>query len=243
MTEPLPADPADETLPEPEGRRLPPWLLRIAIAIAGISLVSGWIGSALAPQLVDNNPRALMALNPSNPNLILVSNQVTDAWFYLIGFARLVASDPFNFLIGLHFGERAFDFVERRSRSYGPYMRQFEEYFRRFSDVIVFLAPNNLVCIIAGGTGMSVKRFAIANAAGTLFRLVLIKQFGAQFSSPIGGVVDFIGRYRVPFLILSVGLVAWTIFGEFRGDNSELKSLRDLDKSVRSGDDDGDDHP
>ena len=218
---------------DPTGRRLPTWLLRVSILVAGVSLVAGWAGSALLPQLVDNNPRALIALNPSNPNLILVSTQITTFWFFLIGFARLVASDPFNYLIGMHFGAQAFAYVERRSRTYGPYMRQFEEYFRRFSDIIVFLAPNNLVCILAGGTGMPIARFLLANASGTLIRLILIKQFGDTFSSPIEGVVDFIGQYRLPFLAISFALVGWTIFGEFRGDNSELKTLRDLDKTTR----------
>ncbi len=218
--------------------KLPTWLLRLSIVVAAASLFSAWGGSALAPQLVDNNPRALIALNPSNPNLILVSNQMSDAWFYGIGFFRLIASDPFNYLIGLHFGDQAFAWLERRSRTYGPYIRQMEDYFRRFAVPIVFLAPNNIVCIVAGGIGMKARTFAVTNAAGTLFRLILIDRFGARFESPIGSVVDFIADNRVWFLIASVALIAWTILGEFRGDNTELSALRELNKELGSEDDD-----
>ena len=217
--------------------QLPQWLLRVSILIAGISLVTAWAGSLLVAQFVDNNPRTLIALNPSNPNLVLVSNQMSTAWFYAIGFFRLVASDPFNYLIGLHFGDQAFAWVERRSRTYGPFVRQYEGYFERFAVPIVFLAPNNIVCIIAGGVGMRARTFFLANATGTLFRLVLIKRFGEQFESPISGVVDFIAEHRIWFLLASAVVVAWTVLGEFRGDNSELKSLRDMDKAVRDEND------
>ena len=48
--------------------------------------------------------------------------------------------------------------------------------------------------------------------------------------SPLQSIVDFIAEYRVPVLIISAIAVAWTIFGEFRGDNSELKALTELTK-------------
>jgi membrane protein DedA with SNARE-associated domain len=217
--------------------QLPRWLVRLAILIAAVSLVGTWAGSLLAPQFVDNNPRLLIALNPRNSNLVLVSNQISDLAYYSIGFMRLVFSDPFNYLLGLYFGERAFAWVERRSRSYGPFVRDAERLFRRFSHAVVFFAPNNIICILAGATGMRARWFFILNFAGTLVRLILIKRFGAVFEGPIDQILDLIARYRTPLLIVSALAVAWTIFGEFRGDNSELKVLRELDQSIRDDDD------
>ena len=238
MTQP-PHDPAephvgDDIGGDTDGERLdlPPWLLRLSIAIAAISLVAAWTGSFLAPQFVDNNPRLLIALNPRNSNLVLVSNQISDVSFFTIGFVRLVFSDPFNFLLGLYFGERAFAWVERRSRSYGPFVRDLERFFKRFSYALVFLAPNNIICILSGATGMKARWFFTLNAAGTLTRLILINQFGATFEGPIDSVLGFVKDYRTPLLILSGLTVAWTIFGEFRGDNTELKALRDLEREV-----------
>ncbi|NNF53732.1 MAG: hypothetical protein HKN03_04730 [Acidimicrobiales bacterium] len=234
MTEPPhdPAEPIVNERPDSQQLDLPPWLLRVSIAIAAISLVAAWIGSFLAPQFVDNNPRLLIALNPRNSNLVLVSNQISDVSFFTIGFVRLVFSDPFNFLLGLYFGERAFAWVERRSRSYGPFVRDLERFFKRFSYALVFLAPNNIICILSGATGMKARWFFTLNAAGTLTRLILINEFGATFEGPIDSILGFVKDYRTPLLILSGITVAWTIFGEFRGDNTELKVLRDLEREV-----------
>ncbi len=99
--------------------------------------------------------------------------------------------------------------------------------------LLVFAAPNNIICILAGATGMRARWFFTLNIAGTLVRLILIKRFGAVFEGPIDQILDLIARYRIPLLILSALGVAWTIFGEFRGDNSELKVLHELDQSIR----------
>lgn len=217
---------------DPARLDLPRWLIHLAVVIAGISLVGSWAGSLLAPQFVDNNPRLLIALNPRNSNLVLVSNQISDLSYYTIGFFRLVFSDPFNYLIGVFFGERAFAWVERRSRSYGPFVRDGERFFKRFSHALVFVMPNNIICILAGATGMRARWFFVLNAAGTLTRLVLIKQFGAVFEGPIDRILEFIADYRVPLLVLSAIGVAWTIFGEFRGDNTEVAALREIEHEL-----------
>lgn len=200
----------------------------VCIAISIVSMVSGWLGDLLLAQLVDKNPVALIALNPRNRNLILATNELDAATFYLVGFFRLVFSDPVNFLLGFWFGDRAISWTERRSRTYGPLIRDGEEWFRKLSYPLIFLAPNNIICALAGATGVRAGVFAFLNITGTLFRLVMIRLVGETLESPIGSVVDFIARYRTPILIISALGVAWTVFGEFRGDNTELGSLRHL---------------
>ena len=63
-----------------------------------------------------------------------------------------------------------------------------------------------------------------------------MRRIGAAFSSPIQSIIDFIARYRVPLLVLSAIAVAWTIFGEFRGNDSELKTLRSLGEDGEDSD-------
>lgn len=200
----------------------------IAIAISIASLVSGWIGDALLAEFVDKRPVWLIALNPRTRNLVLVTNDVSAATFYLVAFFRLVFSDPVNYLLGFWFGHRMIAWVERRSKTYGPMVRDGEQMFRRFAYPLIFAAPNNIVCMLSGATGVTATTFFALNISGTIARLVAIRALGATFESPISGVVDFIGQYRTPILIISVLAVAWTIFGEFRGDNSEISTLVDL---------------
>ncbi len=210
----------------------------IAVAISVASLAAGWIGDALLAEFVDKRPIWLIALNPRNRNLILVTNELDALTYYAVGFARLVASDPVNYLLGFWFGDRMIAWVERRSRTYGPMVRDGEATFRRFSYPLIFAAPNNIVCMLAGATGVKGRTFMALNVSGTIARLVAVRLLGETLESPISGVVDFIGEYRTPILIVSVLLVGWTVFGEFRGDNSELSTLVHLaDEDPEAGED------
>lgn len=206
------------------------WIARIVIGLAGASLVAGWAGDLLLAAIVDNNPLALIALNPRNRNLALAAPQIDTIPYYAVGFIRLVASDPLNFLLGYWYGDRALAWVKRRSRTYGPFVDNASDGFKKYSLPLIFAAPNNIICMLAGATGIRLRTFVILNVSGTLARLYLVRQFGEAFSGEVTSVVDWIGRYRTPILIISAIGVAWTIFGEFRGDNSELKSLIDLEK-------------
>jgi membrane protein DedA with SNARE-associated domain len=197
-------------------------------------MLSGWVGDLLLSQIVDRNPLLLIALNPRNRNLILATNELDALPYYLVGFVRLIASDPVNYLLGFWFGDRAIAWTEKRSRTYGPLIRDGEHWFRRLSLPLIFAAPNNIICALAGATGVSLRMFAVLNVAGTVARLVAIRQLGSTLESPISSVVDFIGEYRTPILIVSVIGVAWTVFGEFRGDNSELAALRKLEEEAEA---------
>lgn len=206
------------------------WIARIVIGLAGASLVAGWAGDLLLAAIVDNNPLALIALNPRNRNLALAAPQIDAIPYYTVGFIRLVASDPLNFLLGYWYGDRALAWVKRRSRTYGPFVDNASEGFKKYALPLIFAAPNNIICMLAGATGIRIRTFVALNVTGTIARLYLVRQFGEAFSGEVTSVVDWIGRYRTPILIISAIGVAWTIFGEFRGDNSELKSLIDLEK-------------
>jgi membrane protein DedA with SNARE-associated domain len=193
-----------------------------------VSQVSALAGDLALAEFVDRHPALLVALNPRNRNLALATNQLDGLTYYTVGFLRLVASDPVYYLLGFWYGERALAWVQRRSRTYGPFVEDGERFFRRASYPLIFAAPNNLICALSAATGVRLGTFIALNISGTVARLVVIRQLGYVFQSPLQAIVDFIARYRVPVLIVSAILVAWTIFGEFRGDNSQIRSLAKL---------------
>ena len=197
----------------------------------------GLLGDLALAEFVDKHPAWLIALNPRNRNLALATNQLDAVTYYTIGFARLVASDPLYYLLGYWYGERALSWVERRSRTYGPFVREGESFFRKASYPLIFAAPNNVVCALSAATGVRLRTFIVLNLSGTVARLVVIRQLGEVFQSPLQSIVDFIARYRVPVLIVSAIAVAWTLFGEFRGNDSELKTLTDLARDGSEADD------
>jgi membrane protein DedA with SNARE-associated domain len=220
-------------------------IVRVVVGLVIVSQVSALLGDLALAEFVDKRPAWLIALNPRNRNLALATNQLDAVTYYTIGFARLVASDPLYYLLGFWYGDRALAWIERRSRTYGPFVREGESFFRKASYPLIFAAPNNIVCALSAATGVKLRTFIALNLSGTVARLILIRQLGEVLESPIQTVIDFIARYRTPVLIVSAIAVAWTIFGEFRGDNSELKMLNQLasddatdnDGSPRSGSD------
>ncbi len=201
---------------------------RIVIGLVIFFFVAALAGDLLLADFVDKRPLALIALSARNRNLLLVTEQLSAVSYYTVGFIRLIAADPLFFLLGYWYGDKAIAWIERRSRTYGPLVRDGESWFRKGAYFFIFAAPNQYVCALAGATGIKLKTFFALNISGTIARLVIIWYLGKTIEPWVSGTVDFIGRYRIwvfGFMLLGV---LWTVFGEFRGDNSEIKSLVDL---------------
>jgi membrane protein DedA with SNARE-associated domain len=72
----------------------------------------------------------------------------------------------------------------------------------------VLVAPNGLVCLLAGTTGMSAPTFAAIDVAGTLGRLVLIRLLADVLARPLAVITRYVGRYSWWLVALSVGVGA-----------------------------------
>lgn len=220
-TEPDPRLDTDER--HPPGKHT---LKLLAVPIVGLIILSN-VGNALAPDLVNRHPLQLIAMNSSNRNLILVTNQLDAVSYYLVGCLRLLVADPLFFLIGYWYGDTALRWMEQRTKTFGKSLRQWEGWFGKAAYPIVFFAPNQYICMFAGAAGMNVIGFFVTNIAGTLTRLYLIRRVGETFQSPIENVLDFIGDYRTPLLVLSIVLFAFMTVNELRRGKGELDSLAD----------------
>src|ERR671923_2858987 len=161
---------------------------RRVVAAVGLPLIAlviaGYIGDAAAPTLVDSHPAWLIALNARNRNLILVTNSL-DAWsYYVIGTVRLLLTDPAFFVLGYWYGDAAVRWMERRTRTWGDMLRQVEQWFGKAAYPLIFVAPNNYICLFAGAAGMPLKAFFAVNVAGTLARLYVIRRVGRGVEWP-----------------------------------------------------------
>ena len=137
-----------------------------------ILVICGWIGDASAAYLVDHHPVWLIALNARNRNLLLVTNYVDAAPYYIVGTLRLLLSDPLFYLLGYLYGDAAVRWMERKAPTYGKLMRSAEQFFTIAAYPLVFFAPNNFICLFAGAAGMSIPVFLVLNISGTIVRLV-----------------------------------------------------------------------
>ncbi|MEI7623730.1 MAG: hypothetical protein WCJ88_09255 [Actinomycetes bacterium] len=206
--------------------------LTMLIAPIMAMIVAGYTADALWPDLVNNNPLLLISLSAKNRYLVLVVNQV-DIWaYYLIGTIRLLLPDPFFFAIGWFYGAAALRWMERRTPTTGRYMRSVEGWFGKWGAPLVVLFPNNYVCLVAGAAQMSPFLFAALNIVGTIGRLFMLQIVGDVFSGPINSVLGFVADWRIPLLVISIGLVAIFWIGELRRGRQEIDAFRELEDAA-----------
>jgi membrane protein DedA with SNARE-associated domain len=221
----------EEPEPRSEGvRRRPPGkhtLKLLMVPIVALIIISN-VGDAMAVRLVDTHPLQLIAMNARNRNLILVTNQLDAVSYYVVGTLRLLLSDPLFFLIGYWYGDVALEWMERRTKTYGQVVRQWERWFGKAAYPLVFIAPNNFICLFAGAAGMSVPGFLIANVSGTIVRLYLIRRLGEAFEAPIDDVLGFIADYRTPLFIVSIVVFTVIMVNELRSTKEEVDALADV---------------
>ncbi len=195
-------------------------------------VIAAQVGDALAPSLVDRHPLLLIILNARNRNLALTTVNLDAVSYYVVGTIRLMISDPLFYLLGWFYGETAIRWMERRTPTYGRLMRRFESAFRKAAYPLIFIAPNNPICLLAGASGMRPITFFALNLSGTLARLYAIRWIGDVFSDPIESILGFIQDYRIPLLVLTVSLVGWTFMREWRRGSTEVASLAHLDEGL-----------
>lgn len=211
---------------------------RRAVTIVGtllaILVVMNFVGDLLTTTLADTHPAWLIALNSRNRILALVTNEL-DPWsYYGIASARLLVSDPLFFLLGHWYGDAAIVWMEKRTKSWGQMLRQAEGWFGKASYPLVFLAPNNPICLFAGAAGMPIRAFVVLNVSGTFARLYVIRIFGREFEDPIANVLDFFAEYRIPLLIASAVLLVISIALEAKKGETEITSYTHLDDELEA---------
>jgi membrane protein DedA with SNARE-associated domain len=172
----------------------------------GLFTAAANAGAWFGPAIVVHHPLLEMFLNPANRYLALAANRVDATAYYVVGFVRLVLTDPLFYLLGLWYGNWAIDWMKRRSAGSARLMQTVERWFARARGPIVFVAPNALVCLLAGATRMPVLSFALLDVAGTIGRLVLIRALADVFTGPLAATTRFIDRYQ--WWLLGITLAA-----------------------------------
>ena len=94
------------------------------------------------------------------------------------------------------------------------------------------LFPNNYVCLVAGAAKMPPVRFAILNIVGTVGRLLMLQVIGDIFAGPIDSLLDFVAQWRVPLLVISIGIVAVFWIGELRRGRQEIDAFREFEDAA-----------
>lgn len=219
-----------------------------ATVLAIIALVvANNIGNAVAPALLpvpddptkSSNPLLLIALSPAIRNQVAVVNYIEPWWFLAVAGLRLLVADPLFFLLGRWYGDAGIKWMERRSAMAGEVGREVEKWFAKVGPLAVFVAANNIVCLLSGASNMRRSVFWAANIAGTLTRLLLIMWFADLLNNEIDTALNWVGDYRPFLLALSVAVVAVVVVRQLRSGGGQLGQLRRLGGSLQSSAPDG----
>ncbi|MCJ7437329.1 MAG: VTT domain-containing protein [Acidimicrobiia bacterium] len=208
---------------------------RLALLVVPIALVAvaSSIGEAISPTLLVDAPLLLVALVPRNRYLVLAAPQLAFWPFFIVGMVRLTLTDPLFYLFGRRHGDAAIHWTERRVGAPGS-VRRLEQWFRRAAYPVVTVAPNNLVCVLAGASGMSIRGFLLANLGGTAARMVLIWWLGSVFSEPLLDVVEFVNRYRWILTAVTVAVVAVSVWRARRSHRSEIETPEEVAEELET---------
>ena len=195
--------PDEQVRVDGERRRIPlPWLITPIVVMA----LTGTIADILGPKLVTEHPLLQMFLNPRNRYMLLAAPQVDLVPFFAVGFVRLLLTDPLGYVLGRQYGEAALQWAGEKMGDEGRFVRRVERIFGRAAPIVILIAPNLYMCILAGASGMRVRVFATLNIAGTIGRLIVFRLAGEAFREPLLDFVDWIGRNQ-KWLILASALV------------------------------------
>ena len=215
----------------------PRWLLPAMLVPVACVVVAGYTANAFAPTLVKHHPLVLICLSPINRYLLLTTNELAATTYFAFGFVRHLLPDPFYWLLGYWYGDRAlrwlmetYPVLRTIAGEDGRALEQPET--RKILYPLAFLAPNTWVSVLCGAARVPARTFFALNAAGTLARLALFRWMGSVFHSEIRTIVDFVSRYQWPATLVSIALVLLGIAVQLRRGRGELFGLTQLEHDL-----------
>lgn len=222
-------------MPDPEERPKPSRRVLYLLLTPIIALtIAGTLGDWFAAAIINEHPLLQMFINPRSRYLALASNQIDTVPFYVVGFVRLVLTDPIFYLLGWFYGDNALRWIQKRLGEDGALVERFERFFTKAAYPIVLFAPNGYICAMAGMTGMRPPVFMVLNVVGTVTRLIVIRQTAAALESPLQSVLDFIERYQWWIVGFSIALGVWQLTGKWRKGEREIEPLSEMAEELES---------
>lgn len=192
-------------------------------------VVAATVANALAPTLLVEHPLLLLGFNPLFRYMVATAVLVDPVPFVVVALAAKLSTDPILYVLGWRYGDAAVRWIERRMGA-GEYVRTVERWFVRARYPVVFLAPNRLVCTLAGATRMNPRSFALLNVAGTLTIIVIARSLAGALAGPIGAFVRFTDRYQ--WWLTALTIIAVVASVSIRQRPSDVGPVDELQREV-----------
>lgn len=144
----------------------------VVAPLIGLTVLA-WVTVALSPWLLAY-PLVLIALNPRMVFLLLVAPKVGLLEFTLVASLRLCVADPFSYLLGVRYGGRVRERIERsRLRQW---LLKATDVEKSACMVAVWVRPSQTVLAWAGSLRLAPKYVAVADVLTTVAYVIVIHQ-------------------------------------------------------------------
>ena len=188
-----------------EPRRIPLlWLLVPYVIVVAV----GYVGDIIGPKLIVDHPLLQIFINPRNRWLLLAAPQVDVVPFFIVGFFRLVLTDPIAYVLGWQYGDAAIRWAEKKMGDDVGIIKTVERWFGKAAPLVILIAPSFYWCVLAGAARMKPRVFISLNVIGTIGRLILFRMAGDAFRDELEDVLEWVQRYQWWLIAVSLVIVA-----------------------------------
>jgi membrane protein DedA with SNARE-associated domain len=196
---------ADEVLEPHQRAAYGPFLVVAFVALVACTNIAN-IGFA---NWASTRPELLISLSSRNRYLIFaVGAGISPVTWALIATARLTLAAAVCHFLGRAYGDQALRWFSRFLGMTTEAVDRFEQQYRTAEWVLIpIFVGSNIVFVLSGAVKTRWRRIVPLLLAGIAGRLALLWWLAKQFESEVRSVTNFLQRWQVPIIIVSVVLV------------------------------------
>ena len=196
---------ADEVIEPHERAAYGPYLLVAFVALVVCTNIAN-IGFA---NWASTRPELLISLSSRNRYLIFaVGAGISPVTWALIATIRLTLAAAVCHFLGRAYGDQALRWFSRFLGMTPEAVDRFEMQYRKAEWVLIpIFVGSNIVFVLSGAVKTRWRRIVPLLLTGIAARLALLWWLAKQFESEVRSVTNFLQRWQVPIIIVSVVLV------------------------------------
>jgi len=195
---------ADEVI-EPHER--PWWGPLLLVAFVGLVVCTNVANVGFAT--VKAHPERLIMLSSRNRYLILaVGAGISPVAYAVIATIRLTLAAAVCHFIGRAYGDQALRWFTRFLGMTNEAVDRFEKQYRTAEWVLIpIFVGSNIVFVLSGTVKTRWRRILPLVLLGIAGRLALLWWLAKQFKSQVESVTNFLQRWQIPIIVISIVLV------------------------------------
>ncbi len=196
---------ADEVI-EPHHR--PAYGPVLLVCFVGLVICTN-IANGVYANWVDTRPEQLIMLSSRNRYLVLaVGAGISPVGYVIIATVRLTLAAAVCHFLGRAYGDQALRWFTRFLGMSRESVDRFEQQYRTAEWVLIpIFVGSNIVFVLSGTVKTRWRRILPLLLAGIGVRLALLWWLAKRFESEVKSVTDFLVRWQVPIIIVSIVIV------------------------------------